>query len=476
MTWNASKGIAYTKVQDVVLLTFLCMIFWAGTAEAQNICSGASGKSDKVICVMPQLFGPNGAVLPNPFHSAHFLFSAASILPFPPLTTAVGSQLTLIPIASPASGIIFVFDRSLVTFVPFKESLGPILTERSETISRHKLFVAGTYQHFGFDTIDGVDLHAIPAVFTHADVAPPPLPSPGNPAFELDWITTNNRISLRIEQFTAFATFGITNRIDASIAVPILDVKMDAVSQATLVRHSSASPVFGYAHFFDPRCTTLIVPIPASVLACQAASTQMIFSNSGHALGIGDVVVRAKSTLWKGERAGIAAAVDVRLPTGDERNFLGTGALGMKPFVIVSYRARVSPHLNVGYQWNGNSILAGDLLNGVKGKLPDVFVYSGGLDVGVNKRLSASFDLLGQHVFDGLRLVRTTYTDLVGVNHPDIPQTSFTRSSFNANNAAVGAKLSPWRNLVLTGNLFIKLDDGGLRAKLIPLGGISYTF
>lgn len=459
--------------KSTVLLTLVCVLCCNTMLSAQSGC-GTTSPSAKIVCVIPQLFGPGGLTLPNPFHSAHF--NSDFQAEFTPLTAALGSQLTLVPIASPASAITFSFDRTLGVVTKSNESLGPILTERSETIGRHKLFVAFTYQHFGFSTIDGVDLHAVPAVFTHFDTAPPPLPSPGNPTFERDFITTSNNINLRVEQFTMFATFGITSRVDASIAVPVLDVKMDVSTSANIVRNSTASPTFGWAHFFDPNCATSIVPIPASFLACQAASTQANFSNGHSATGIGDIVFRGKATVWKGERAGIAAALDVRVPTGDELNLQGTGAPGVKPFVIASYRARVSPHVNVGYQWNGDSVLAGNVITGTKGKLPNQFIYSGGVDIGISKRLSVSGDILGQHVFDGPRVVKTTYTDILGVNHPDIPQIAVATGSYNITDAAIGAKLSPWRNLVLSGNVLIKLDDGGLRAKVVPLVGVSYTF
>ena len=39
---------------------------------------------------------------------------------------------------------------------------------------------------------------------------------------------------------------------------------------------------------------------------------------------------------------------------------LGPGAYGVAPFVAFTYRARLSPHARIGYQWNSNSILAGD--------------------------------------------------------------------------------------------------------------------
>ena len=74
------------------------------------------------------------------------------------------------------------------------------------------------------------------------------------------------------------------------------------------------------------------------------------------------------------------------------------------------------------------------------------------------------------------RSVEGPFVDTVGVSHPDIPQTTQTHRSFNVNDLAVGAKIHPGGNFLLTGNVQFKLDRGGLRAKVVPLGGISYTF
>ena len=42
--------------------------------------------------------------------------------------------------------------------------------------------------------------------------------------------------------------------------------------------------------------------------------------------------------------------------------------------------------------------------------------------------------------------------------------------------AAAGVRLNPWKNLLISGNALFKLDDGGLRAKVVPLISVSYTF
>src|SRR5947208_3353412 len=58
---------------------------------------------------------------------------------------ALASQLSNLPIPSPASAYSFVFDPSLGLHVPKVQSLGPVLTERAETIGKNKYHFAFTY-------------------------------------------------------------------------------------------------------------------------------------------------------------------------------------------------------------------------------------------------------------------------------------------------------------------------------------------
>ena len=60
-----------------------------------------------------------------------------------------------------------------------------------------------------------------------------------------------------------------------------------------------------------------------------------------------------------------------------------------------------------------------------------------------------------------------------GTTHLDIAQKN---ADINISNASLGLKLRAFRNLVLTGNVLLKLDNGGLRAKAVPLVGASYSF
>jgi hypothetical protein len=483
-------------------LTIFFLLTNCTLSQAQNPCSSPS--SD-LICVIPQVFSTTGGLnLPNSAHHAHFDsdFQKNAVA----LTSVTARELTALRLASPASGVVFVFDKNLAVVRRSTESYGPILGERAETIGRHRVFIAATYQFFPFSTLDGIDLKHLPAVYRHADVRNPDgthrnpaidPPSPGNPGEELEYVSTTNRIDLKVHQFTFYATYGLTNRVDVSVAIPILNVRLGISSNATIVRtpdpivqgpaleaayianpntlpgnlYPSTGPFegcaptlscSGYFHYFDPND-------PANSLTAA-------FSNAKTASGIGDVVFRVKGTVFQGERAAVALGADVHVPSGDERNFLGSGAAGVEPFVAVSYRARITPHLNIGYEFNGSSILAGSPLTGTKGRLPDQLFYTGGVDANVTRRLTLAADLLGQRFYDAPGVKKGPWVDVLGTAHPDIPQTIPVHRSYTMNNFAMGAKYSLRGNLLLTANVQFKLDDGGLRAKVVPLIGISYTF
>jgi len=491
----------------LVIGSTLCILFSHGNASAQGICPLNGTSSNKLICVLPQVFGPfglgssgnaPGAPLKFNFgHEGHF--EGEFLSNFGPINEAVGIQVSQLPIASPSSSISFIYDPTLKTFAPAtEESLGPILGERANTIGRHKIYVAFSYQYFNFNSIDGQDTNHIPSVLKHAAIGPSnslPLsflhscpnqdgltgPYAQSPCFVRDYIQTTNNIDLTVHQYTLYATYGITRHLDFSVAVPILDVRMKVLTDATIVQNSFGPGGTAF-HQFDPN----IVSSCGSTSPCFNGT----FSSSGSASGIGDVVLRGKYEMYQGERFGFAMGVDVRLPSGDEQNFLGSGAVGVRPFGLVSYRARVSPHATVGYEVNGKSILAGDFVGrtatNTKAGLPNRFVYVVGADASIVKRLTGSFDIYGQRLFGIPQLFSSPFTDFgkcsdvnctmltPGTAHPDLGIRS--NADYNIISASVGLKYRAFRKLVLSGNVLLKLNDAGLRATAVPLAGVSYSF
>jgi hypothetical protein len=171
----------------------------------------------------------------------------------------------------------------------------------------------------------------------------------------------------------------------------------------------------------------------------------------------------------------MALGMDIRLPTGDEMNLLGSGAPGLQPFGVWSATyQKVSPHVNVSYKWNGSSVLAGNPARGESGDFPDQVAYAVGADVSVNSRMTLAFDLLGQYLIDAERLRGEDFHALDG--RSVFPNIVFSRDSFNALSGALGLKANVLGRLLIDFNLLFKLDEHGLRDKVTPLVGLEYSF
>lgn len=434
----------------VVLLAVSCVLA-AATARSD----------DRLAFLIPTLYGPGGlrvdstALLPSgETHSAHF--NNAFQAEFTQFNISLASQLAAVPLPSPASGFTYSLDSSLGVMKRSTQSFGPIYTERADTIGKNKFSLGVNYQRFTFDTLEGMGLGSVPAVFTH-DSAPTAPPVNGRS----DVVATMNSIGISVDQATALFSFGILDRLDLSLAVPLVRVDMSVVSDATIHRIGTAgSPA---THFFSSATT------PGSF------GTTKTFAQSGSASGIGDLVVRLKGNAIKSGHAGLALGADVRIPTGDELKLLGSGAAAVKPFLAFSVAAgRAAPHINLGYAWNGKSVLAGNVLTGEKKSLPNEFVWAVGLDWGVFERMTVAMDVLGRRVIDSPRLQSSTFASIDGTT--TLPDIKFGTGSFDVVNGSFGLKINAAGKLLFDLNVLFKLNDAGLRDKVTPFVGLEYSF
>ena len=444
---------ASVRVSPVVAVLVLILIS-SPRAEAQEPFNLAVPVEDAAT-LFTNLFGPKGLVLDSEAtlpgeqsHSAHFNSDFQSN--FSQFGTALVSQLVNVPLPSPASGFTYQLDPTTGVFQRSTKSFGPILAERADTIGAGHTSVGFAFQRSTFDSIEDLDLDAVPAVFTHDNA-------------ELlggrqDVVTTVNSINASVSQYTTFLTVGITNRLDVSVALPIVGTDVSVISDATIHRLGTTNPL---THFFR--------------MADGAVGDRRLFTARSSTHGIGDLTVRLKNSLRKTGESGLAVGLDVRLPTGDAMALLGTGTTGLQPFAIWSATLdRVSPHVNAGYQWNGSSVLAGNPATGVSADFPDQVTYVAGADVAVNPRITFAFDVLGRYVIDAKRLTRETFYALDGKS--TFENIAFEDQSFSELNGAFGLKANLFGRLLLNMNLLFSLDTHGLRDHVTPLIGIDYSF
>jgi Putative MetA-pathway of phenol degradation len=313
-------------------------------------------------------------------------------------------------------------------------------------------------------------------------------------------------VDIRMNQFTIFGTFGLTNRIDLSVAIPYLQVGFNVNSVATINRIAGTEPIlipgaagktptvaccsnggpgpYGpiFANYFDPKnpATSTVREFSNN----QSTSQGDLYWNpsKNSAEGIGDVVLRLKANLYHNDKINFAMLTDVRLPTGDATNFIGSGTVGVKPVAALSVRTGwLTPHVNLGYQWNGSSILGGNPYLGTKSTLPGFAVFSAGSDVPISKHVTLAGDYLGQELVNSPRIGTETITSpgpLATTGQIATFQTivPLGKGVYNQSDAAVGVKISAWDHLLFTANAIVALNDGGLRQRVTPLLALSYVF
>src|ERR1700745_2078422 len=101
------------KVAIFVLCMFLVIVN-STDSLAQAVCQDPTAEN-KLVCVLPGLVGsPQNKIVPNQSGIASFLGDyAAGTVGLSSSVAAIGTALTSLRLASPASGIIFEFDRRL---------------------------------------------------------------------------------------------------------------------------------------------------------------------------------------------------------------------------------------------------------------------------------------------------------------------------------------------------------------------------
>jgi hypothetical protein len=392
-----------------------------------------------------------------------------------PINAGIAIQLSALPIASPASAIIFKENPATGALLPAEKGLGPILTERAETIGRGKFFMGFTRQQFRFDKIDGRELGNFTAFFPGGEETR--IIAGGVPR-RTAAMTTSTQIDLRLDQNVVFFTYGLTNRLDISAALTAIQTTVSAQSFNAQIANTGVPAEGGNCW-----CVQTF-NIQESIAAGGRAGFNLpgvVNSQRRSSSGIGDTLIRVKGTVLERNHAAVAIGGDLRLPTGDEMNYHGAGAVAFKPFASVSFytgeiapRFRIAPHFNIGYQVSGSSVLAGDIVAGTKERLPDQLNYAVGAEVSIYG-FTGVVDYLSNVLFDAPRMIGQSSDFLGRANTQLTGDTLGGMSNFSMNNLAVGFKIKTIGNLVLTANTLIALNDNGLRDKVVPMFGISYT-
>jgi len=426
-----------------ILLLLMLTALSSCVAMGQINCTSGSAQF-KLVCEFPYSTGAltNGTALGSSQAGVLALQSATAVATS--LNIAMATQVSQLPVPSASAGTVVVFRAGVPeTF----NNLGPILTDRGQTIGRGKVFIGFSGTQYVFNDVNKNPLSSLPFSFSRAAY---------NSSGGLQSTTYTSEIinlAFKLNQYVGVATVGLSKRIDASVIVPWERVSLGDTTGAStnIVVDPSGNQIMQYTH-------------PASYA-------------SGTANGVGDITFNVTSMLWSGERSGFAAEMNVRSPTGDALNFLGSGAWGFNPFLVYSYLAKVSPHARIGYEWNTTTELNNPTgTSGGNKALPGGLVYDVGADYAAMKRLTLAADLLGSQFLNTPAVSLVPVTINISGTPTTLQTSAPVTTSYTINNFSGGLKISPVGSLVLAGNVLVQLNNNGLHARPTPLVGISLKF
>ena len=448
----------------------------------------SSAQNTPLAVILPELLGNTITLRPSnlpdqPLHVAHFRPGADQLRVPEQVNQALTLLISTYPIGTPAGGFTYLFDPALGTLSRNSDSFGPSFAERALTTGRGKVSLGFGYQHAAYDTFEGLNLRQREITFyvPHTDccsrgAADNSIPDGSRltPPFEGDLIEAALALDLVSDTSVLFASYGVLDRLDIGVAVPFLRVKVDASVLARIDRLSTAQEPA--THQFD-----------------GPDLDQHLFRINGVASGLGDIVVRGKYAFTNGKPLGLAAAVEARLPTGDETNLLGTGGVQTKVFGIASFhRGRLSPHVNVGWTFSSHGALP-------DAELHDEIMATAGADLAVTSRFTMSFDMLGRTLKGAgrMRLAEKSFEYALagsgsggggggggGGARPQpttVERTTRTELALVPGDlrlylGAAGVRFNPWRTVLVTANLLFPVTSAGLRDRVTPAIGIDYVF
>ncbi|MEO8520927.1 MAG: transporter [Acidobacteriota bacterium] len=332
------------------------------------------------------------------------------------ISRALLVTLTSAPLATSSSGFLYRLNPQLGTVERATESFGAFFVERALTPGRGRSSFGVSANSAAFDQLNGQNLRdgtLLTVANRFRDESQP---------FDTESLT----LKIRSSTMTVFGSIGVTDRLEIGGAVPFVRVSVEG------------QRVNVY------RGTPLL----------QASAT-------GTASGIADIALRAKYTLVSGQTGGVAAATEIRLPTGDQKNLLGTGS--------ASYR-----FIGIGSLEQGRLALHGNA-SLLRGGISPEWSAAGAASVAAHPRVTISGEVLTRHVssLHDFALSAAPHPRIVGVD--TLRLTAGTAATTLASGVA-GLKWNVTGTLVVGTHVSFPLAKRGLTAPITPSVGLEYAF
>jgi hypothetical protein len=333
------------------------------------------------------------------------------------ISRALLASLATLPTSASSAGFTYRFSPTLGTLERTSSNFGPTFVERSITSGAGRAAIGASWQYARFTQLDGLPLRDGTLVTIANQFTDESAP------FDVE------RLRLEVESsvVTGFATVGITDRLDVGVAVPYiwLDLQGERVN---------------------------------TYRGSEFVQAQGVVSSSG----FGDVSLRGKYDLVSGRSGGLAAAAELRLPTGREEDLLGSGRRFIRVMAIASVEGPLAAaHANIGWGQGGIS---------------DELTYAAGVAFAPQPRLTISGEIIGRQLSDIGRITETLapHPSIAGVQ--TLRLTAADDSSLSVLNGVGSVKWNVSETWLLKTSVIVPLNDAGLTAPVRLTLGLDYAF
>jgi hypothetical protein len=388
-------------------------------------------------------------------HGNHFVPAAVAsngtVISF--LTNSIGSNVANVPVSATSGGSTFSFEAGVPTRT--STSAGPVFGERALTLGRGRVLAGLSRTGVHFKTLRGVDLDHMRFTFTHANsdfegcdsIAGGDCSLLGVPALENETISLDLALDVRLTVTGFLLTYGLSDRIDVGVALPVVSVSLEGTSTAQITPFGPPPAV----HFFGGTPEDPILTASRSI--------------DGSTTGLGDVDARVKVNLRRGEPLSVAVLGDVRFPTGSESNLLGSGAFAVRGLAILSaHFGDFNPHANVGYLYRGGQFET------------DAVLATVGFDHVLAPWATLAVDVISQLQVGDSPLQVPGPVEIEAPYHRTIVPSAIPDERDDVVDGSLGVKLTAAPGLTVVGNGEWSLNRGGLRPDVIWTAGLEYNF
>jgi hypothetical protein len=333
------------------------------------------------------------------------------------ITRALLVNLTTVPIAATSGGFLYRLNPQLGTVERATQSFGAFFVERALTAGRGQASIGAAATVSSFNRLDGKELRDGTLITTANQFRDEPQP------FDTESLT----LRVRSSSVTLLGSVGVTDRLEIGAAVPFAQVTIDG----------ERLNVYRGQPFV------------------QATGT-------GTANGIADVALRAKYMFFSSREAGIAAAGEVRLPTGDEKNLLGAGSTGWRLTAVGSFeRGPLSLHGNGGFG---------------RGGISNELSFGAAVSYAPGSRVTLTGEMLARHVSELGHIALAAAPHPTSTDPPvDTLRLVAGESGTTLTRAVAGIKWNVAGTLVVGGHVQWALNSSGLTSALTPTVTVEYA-